>query len=460
MTEHDPTRIGRVQHVLGSTVTVALDAEMAGVAPLWEGRLQPVGQVGSLVRVPQGPVSLLGSVVLVGISEIVGPTPPLSTTEIGNRWLQVQLLGEVDSLGRFQRGVTRYPGLDDAVHFVTPETLSAVFPGETGYRVRLGRLAAAPEFPVTLDAARLVNRHAAIVGSTGSGKTNAVAALVQRFLMTSWGSSNIVIIDPHGEYRAAFSTDTASYRSVLAAEEHRLLVPYWALPAIDILRALCGRSDSQTAVSRFSELVTEARQRYASNATWITTPPSEITSDTPTPFDINAVWYEWDKENRAVYTDKAGQGDLVVVQEGDPTTLSPIEFAQYGDGSTAPYKSPRFRVYSDYPDRLRRRLRDTRFAYFTQPSPPPYDQDPLPEIMNAWLGDERPVSLLDFSGVPGDVADLAIGVVLQLLFEVALRSRDDGVGRPRPVLIVLEEAHRYLASEHGARTARARLRTP
>jgi len=46
----DPTAIGRVRHVLGSTVTVELDPTLAGVTPLWRGRPVPMGQVGSLVR--------------------------------------------------------------------------------------------------------------------------------------------------------------------------------------------------------------------------------------------------------------------------------------------------------------------------------------------------------------------------------------------------------------------------
>ena len=66
MPERDPTCIGRVRHVLGSQVTVALDPDLAGVAPIFAGRLQPVGQIGSLVRVPQGLVDLLGTVTLPG----------------------------------------------------------------------------------------------------------------------------------------------------------------------------------------------------------------------------------------------------------------------------------------------------------------------------------------------------------------------------------------------------------
>ena len=73
-------------------------------------------------------------------------------------------------------------------------------------------------------------------------------------------------------------------------------------------------------------------------------------------------------------------------------------------------------------------------------------------VVQQWLGGDRPVSVLDFSGAPSEAADVAIGLVLDLMFEVALRTRktDDGIGRPRPVLIVLEEAHRYLGASASA----------
>src|SRR3954453_12200191 len=114
MPSHEPTAIGRVRHVLGSTVTVALDLDLAGIAPIYRGRLQPVGQIGSLVRIPQGLVDVIATVSLVGIAELAGTLAPAETVQHGDRWLQVQLLGEIDrGTGRFQRGVGSYPGLDD-----------------------------------------------------------------------------------------------------------------------------------------------------------------------------------------------------------------------------------------------------------------------------------------------------------------------------------------------------------
>src|SRR3954469_9720331 len=96
MPERDPTCVGRVRHVLGATVTVALSDDLAGVAPIYRGRLLAIGQIGSLVRIPQGLVDLIAPVDLVGIAELTEPAPPAFTIQRDERWLQVQLLGEID----------------------------------------------------------------------------------------------------------------------------------------------------------------------------------------------------------------------------------------------------------------------------------------------------------------------------------------------------------------------------
>src|SRR5947207_11100873 len=95
MVERDPTCIGRVRHVLGATVTVALDPDLAGVAPIYRGRLQPLGQIGSLVRLPQGLVALVATVSLVGIAGLAGTLPPAETVQRDECWLQVQLVGVI-----------------------------------------------------------------------------------------------------------------------------------------------------------------------------------------------------------------------------------------------------------------------------------------------------------------------------------------------------------------------------
>lgn len=461
MAERDPTCIGRVRHVLGAQVTVALDPELAGVAPIFRGRLQPVGQIGSLVRVPQGLVDLVGTVSLLGIAELAGAQPPAEVVQTGERWLQIQLLGEIDrATRRFQRGVGAYPGLDDPVHFATADDLQAVFPPEDAEHLRIGRLAAAEEVPVCLNAGRLVIRHAAVVGSTGAGKTTAIASLLQRFARGGWPAANIVVIDSHGEYPRALGTD-AAVRSVLAEGDCRLKVPYWALPAADILRVFAGSSGGPTTRSRFEELVAERRRDFVAAAGWLQLDPAAVTSDTPVPFDLRPIWHQLDYENNETRMTPTDPDSVCEEDAGEAATLMPARFTPYGQGGAAPFKGPMHGTHGSTPELLRLGLLDPRLQFFQEPQGDPDGEDPLVGVMAMWLGEDRPVSVLDFSGVPAEASELAIGVVLSLLFEAAVRTPSDGpgIGRPRPVLIVLEEAHRYLgeAAVAMARTAANRI---
>lgn len=449
MPERDPTCIGRVQHVLGAQVTVALDEDVAGVAPIFRGRLQPIGQIGSLVRIPQGLVDLIATVSFLGISELAGVQKPSEIVQTGERWLQVQLLGEIDrGTGRFQRGVGAYPGLDDPVHFATSEQLIAVFPQPDEDHLHLGRLAAAEDVPVCLNAGHLVLRHAAVTGSTGAGKTSAVASLLQGFVAGGWSNANIVVIDPHSEYTQALGPNAAT-RSVLAEGASQLRVPFWALPSDDILRVFTGGTGGATTAKRFAELTRRARQEFVTKANWLKLDPAAVTADTPIPFDINSVWFELDYQNNETRDNKTDPATVRIEDPGDASTLRPARFAPYNAGGAAPHQAPTYGSYGSTPEVLRLGLLDKRLQFFVQPTPDPNGQtDPLVAEMAEWLGGEKAISVLDFGGVPDEAAELAIGVILNLLFEIAVRSElgGPGIGRPSPVLVVLEEAHRYLGA--------------
>ena len=449
MAERDPTRIGKVRHVLGSTVTVAIDPELAGVAPIYRGRLQRVGQIGSLVRIPQGLVDLLATVSLVGIAELSGTIKPAESVQRDERWLQVQLLGEIDrGTGRFQRGVSSYPGLDDPVHFTTSNQLASVFPPPDDRHLRVGRLAAAEDVAVCVDASPFVVRHAAIVGSTGSGKTSVVASLLQGFANKGWPAANIVVIDPHGEYTRALR-EHASVKSVLASGDDQLRVPYWALPAGDIVRIFAGSSGGATFMNRYRELVTAARRKFVEDARWLALDPTTVTADTPVPFDLREVWHTLDSENNETREIKADPETVCTIDKGDAGDLRSARFEPYNPGGQAPHKAPSYGDYGNMPDLLRLGLLDPQLKFFQKPGGNPEGDDPMVGVVRDWLGGTRPVSVLDFSGVPSVAADLAIGVILNLVFEVSLRCEHggEGIGRPRPVLIVLEESHRYLGGD-------------
>jgi uncharacterized protein len=297
-----------------------------------------------------------------------------------------------------------------------------------------------------MDVGKLVTRHAAVVGSTGSGKTSAVASILQGFVAHGWRGANIVVVDPHGEYAKALA-GVGAVRSVLTTDDNsRLRVPYWALPASDILRTFV-RTAGGSARNRFVELVREERQAFVERASWLTLDRAAVTEDTPVPFDLKKVWHRLDRENRTTLHEAGDPTTEALVSEGNPAELQAAEFEPYGPGSTPPHKGSVFGAYGSVPEVLRLGLQNPRMQFLLQPeADPDADRDPLCEAMTEWLGGSSPVSILDFSGVPDEAAELAIGVVLDLLFEAAVRSSAEGpgIGRPRPVHVVLEEAHRYL----------------
>jgi len=439
---------------LGSQITAELYPDVAGTSPIYEGRVYQIGQIGSLVRIPQGTVNLVGSVTMLGIAELIPPLQPAVIPQQGDRWIQFQLIGELDRTGLFYRGVSGYPALDDPVHFATHDEISSIFPiGSAGW-IKIGCLSTSGGEGVYLDLGRLVMRHTAVVGSTGSGKSSTVARILQSILATGMHHANVVVIDPHGEYSTAL-VEHALVQSVVETRGVPLSVPYWALSFDDLLQ-IYGRGEKNPIIrNRLQEFILSEKKAFLARAGWTVPRLEDVTVDTPVPFDLREVWYHLDFENQATYPQVNSQGTACVLRAGDPITLTPTEFQPYSLGSAAPFKGKSFGQYSPLPDRFRIKLTDGRFKFLTREWPDPEGPDPLPAYICKWLGDNQPVSILDFSGVPPESADIAIGCVLNLLF-VTASSSADGVGRSRPILIVLEEAHRFLGKTSQASTGLAR----
>ena len=442
----DPTLIGRVRHVMGSTVTVKLLDEVAGSAPLYEGRVYHIGQIGSLVTLPQGPIRLIAAVTMLGIAELTLPPEPAMVPQQGERWLKVQLLGELDALGKFQRGVSIFPSLDDEVRFATSQELDAMYPPESEGFIAIGGLSTSRAHVLRLDLAKLVARHTAVLGSTGSGKSSTVARIIQSILQQGYQRANIVIIDPHGEYSAAFE-DKASVMSFDGEGAAALSIPYWSLGLDDVLRAYMGGGSINLIIrSKVNDLILEARKKFLQAAKWPAPSPEDITVDTPIPYDIRDVWYALDFLNRATTKGNKASDDYAIKNAGSAQALVQAEFQPYAAGG--PFKNNVYGQYSPLPDRMLVRLKDPRFRFLSREFPDPAAPDPLPDCLASWLGGDRPISVLNFSGVPSEAADVAIGAVLNLLFEIAVACPPDkGIGRARPMLVVMEEAHRFIGEK-------------
>ncbi len=171
-----PTLLGHIGAVTGATVSIRqLEGAASGISIIG-GRSYRVGQVGSFVRIPQGYHNLYGIVSDVGANATPEAVRDLGAR--GERWMTVQLVGEIIDVS-FERGISQYPTINDEVHLVTEDDLAKIYGTDESGQILVGRLSGAESIPVRVDLDRLVTRHSAVLGSTGSGKSTTVTSLLR-----------------------------------------------------------------------------------------------------------------------------------------------------------------------------------------------------------------------------------------------------------------------------------------
>ncbi len=245
MLSRDPTYLGTVASVSGSVVSVHLAQSVASGLSIIEGRTYRIGQVGSFVRIPQGYQDLFGVV-----SEVGANATPLAAERMNldtGRWMQIQLVGEAIG-GVFERGISQYPNIGDSVHITTESNLARIYGASDFGHVVIGSLSSAESIPAKLSLTELVTRHSAILGSTGSGKSTTVASLLRSITSVSadnggYPSTRILMLDIHGEYSSSLADVASVYSVDPQPGQQKLLIPYWALNASDLLDFLTGGVD-------------------------------------------------------------------------------------------------------------------------------------------------------------------------------------------------------------------------
>ncbi|MCD4711782.1 MAG: ATP-binding protein, partial [Clostridiales bacterium] len=304
----DPSLIGTVQDVCGTTVTVALTDETATGVSFVSGECYRVGQVGSFVRIPIGFVDLYGLVSQVGAG--AAPSKEDELLPYGNRWLQVQLIGEGRRGGAFHRGISQHPTIEDKVHIVTEKNLKAIYgPGKPTDFVSIGHLASAESIPTYVDINKLVTRHSAIVGTTGCGKSTTVAGLLNSLSNTdNYPSARILVIDIHGEYAKALGDKSTVFKigSDATKKEQELHIPFWALNFEELTKFAFGSFNDDRNYATISDWLIKLKKESIENQPIIGVSSESITVDLPTPFCLHKLWYELYKKDFMTVIPKPG----------------------------------------------------------------------------------------------------------------------------------------------------------
>ena len=441
----DVTYLGKVRKVTGAKVLVEITADIPSANPIINGRVHRLGQIGSFVRIPVGYLNLYGIVAMVGaVDDLQLKVNELDSNYFGNRWMEVQLVGEAYANETFQRGVSVFPTIEDEVHIVTEEDLVTIYAPSGTSSISIGTLAASESLKAYISIDKLVTRHCAIVGSTGSGKSNTVAALLKSLTLGNFPNSQIIVIDPHGEYGAALK-DYAKIFSI-GDPTNPLIVPYWALSFDEMAWFVADKKKASETVQdlRFREMIYELKKQKCKKLKAGIVDENSITSNSPIPFSLKEIWYILDRELRVTYRDTA-RTEEALIKEGDPEKLEPASFEPHGPGGTPPHKPLQGSIMGGYVNRIISRLKDKRFDFLLNPKEYDGEEKDLHDLLEDWVGHDKPITVLDFGGVPSDLTDLVVGVLTRILYEGMYWGSDTkGIGRNRPLLLVFEEAHSYL----------------
>jgi hypothetical protein len=476
----DPTLLGTVEDVSGASIRIKLAQGTVSGLSFIEGQSYRVGQVGGFIRIPLGFVNLYGVISQVGASAV--PERLAEVEQHGNRWMTVQLVGEGHPGAGFDRGISQFPTVGDAAHIVTEFDLRTIYGRPNDRRfVQVGRLASASSIPALVEIDRLVTRHSAVVGATGSGKSTTVAGILTALSDSgNYPSARILVIDIHGEYGKALADRAAVFRinPDITKGERPLYIPYWAMTLDELLPVTLGTienpGDRGAIIDKITELKFEALQKSARPGV----SADSLSVDSPVPFCIHKLWFDLHCEMRATHYDKQGQPQtrhtwaLEKDNNGQPIQVGsvmrgiPPRFLPPKDNKDDPEKIrlSRSNLGVGRPvDALGSKLRDPRFDFLLRPGPysPNEDgtiQQDLDTLLGGWLGDVSPITILDLSGIPPMIQSELVGSVLRLVYDALFWARNipEG-GRERPLLIVLEEAHAYLDPKQVASVAVRRI---
>ena len=277
-----------------------------------------------------------------------------------------------------------------------------------------------------LDGNRLFQRHAAILGSTGSGKSWTVATLLE--VAARLPNANIIIFDLHGEYQSlsfAKHYRIAGPNDLKEPDDNVLFLPYWLLSYEDMQALFIDRSEfsAHNQASIFHDKVKEAK-RKALVEMGADDVLQSFTIDSPVPFDFNEVQNELERLNEEMVPGSSGREK----------------------------QGPFHGNFSRLLIRLDLKRNDRRYGFIYQVPENHMEYESLHELAGKLMGFgcmegtvNNGIKVIDFSDVPSDVLPVIVSLVARLVFQIQFWCDPGPKGDGRhPLLLVCDEAHLYL----------------
>jgi uncharacterized protein len=388
--------LGHVVSVSGALITAAL----RNVAAEEQAEIDKGIRMGAMVKIALPATTVFGTV-----NALTTEYGDLGGEVVARRLVTIGLIGESTEVGparrmQFRRGVSMYPVLGDAVCTVRASDRKQVYAPPGSASVRIGSVWDDQTLPALVATDDLLAKHFAILGSTGSGKS-CTTTLLLRAILGAHPNAHAVLLDPHGEYAQAFR-DMAE-----VVNTDNLQLPYWILNFEEICELLVsgtepGEADAQVSILRSA--IVQAKRKH----TGAIDQQTQLTVDTPVPYHL---------------------ADLIKTIE---------------DGSGKLDKPDKATPYLRLKARIESLQNDRRYGFMFSRM---MGRDSLPEIMSRILRipvANRPLSIVDLSGVPSEIVDVVVSLLSRIIFDFAVwAAKPLGV----PILLVCEEAHRYIPAD-------------
>jgi hypothetical protein len=478
-------KIGHIVEVSGTTIRVELSGDVTELTRTYEGRVYPIGQIGSIVKVHFGRRLVFGFVTLLRMRseellEMSKPIPP----DADQRLMEVELFAEgvwnaADQKLRFVRGVTTYPLPRQSVHLLTREETTQIYSAAEGQQndgeysplVPFAHYVGADNAVCRANVDKMLGMHCAVLGSTGSGKSGAVAALLHSMLEHTPEPGavchpRILVIDPHGEYGHAFKERAVVYRAYdpLGNEEAEgtpISLPYWLMSAEEFRLLVIGKTEREATSQNniIYKALTHARMVVAG---LVDPAPSDYGATIPD----DGAEPDSPRAKEGVEIEELGEFDR---DKPRPFSLEEvrnhIEFLQAArikKGTQLTERVPAGEFSEGFKsilDKLAVLRRDPRIRFMMREwnQESPSLAHIIAQLVGQVQGDggvDRDIRILDISGLPNEVAGPLAAMLARLLFQYKVYQTTEERKRD-PVVLVCEEAHRYVPDRGEAEYAAA-----
>jgi len=371
----------------------------------------------------------------------------------------------------FRQGGVNLPSPTEPVYLPDDTVINAIFSSNDNFSFRIGNLSNNYTVDYYVDGNRFFGKHIAVVGSTGSGKSCAVAKLLQTVLKIQEGhnrnagvlkNAHVIIFDIHSEYRSAFTLAEAESFNLNCLDVEKLCLPYWLMNAqeLEALFIESNELNSHNQISQFKKAVILSKEKHNPGM-------ERITYDTPVYFDICEVYRYIKNKNNEVINKNDTQphlpkrSDGTIITNADEVYLTEeIDFAANSSAkdtkaSNGPYNGE----FERFITRLETKLADKRLKFITaskKTDGEPYRTEDFGEILKQFLGyiDKCNVTIIDLSAIPFEVLSIVVSLLSRVIFDFAFHyskiRHASGLVNDIPFMLVCEEAHNYIPRNGGA----------